>query len=407
MALTEAKLREPSVAEDGWDDLFAQIARGEAARESRGELPRAEVKALLAQGFGALLVPADLGGAGLSYRDFFALVVRLGAADANVAHSFRNHYGFLNRLFSLDDQEKAAHWLRRAAAGELFANGVSDRVRPRDATGRADFGRFATTLARDADGFIVNGVKQYATGSIYADWLAIQATLDTGAETVTVVLPVDQPGVTVVDDWAGFGQRFTGSGTVILDNVCVGHARQILHRDNFRPGAEYGSSIAQLFLTAIIAGIVQGALDAALDLIKTRTQNLYFAPTVDPTADPLLQQRLGQLAANAFAAQSIILRAAEDLDRAVALPPAQRSAATHEHALSAAKAKVVIDELGTQAATMLFDIGGASATHRDRQLDRFWRNARTISTHNPASYKARAIGAYLARGELLPKQGFF
>jgi len=399
---------EHTPAQNPWQALFDDIAQGAAAREHEGRLPHAEVRALLAAGFGALHLPRSVGGGGLSYRDLFALIVRLAAADANVAHIFRNHYGFVNNLLSLGDRHQAAHWQRQAVEGKLFANGVTDAVRPRNDAGKvADLSTFATKLLQDKQGWRIDGKKQYATGSIYADWLAIHATSDDGAQTVTAVVSVDAPGVQVIDDWAGFGQRFTGSGTVNLNQVRIDSDVQILRCSRSQPGAEYSSSFPQLFLTAIIAGIVQASLDDALALVTTRKQNLYFAPSSTPTEDPLLLHAVGQLSANAFTARAIILHAAEAFDRALALPSSSRTAANHEAALSAAQAKVAVDALGNSSATLLFDTGGASATQRTRQLDRHWRNARTISTHNPALYKALAIGAYLARGQPLPTQGFF
>ena len=58
-------------------------------------------------------------------------------------------------------------------------------------------------------------------------------------------------------------------------------------------------------------------------------------------------------------------------------------------------------------ALMLFSVGGASATGREANLDRHWRNARTIASHNPAMYKARAIGDLLINEQRLPANGFF
>ncbi|MET4578705.1 acyl-CoA dehydrogenase family protein [Ottowia thiooxydans] len=399
---------ETTESQDPWTELFASIARSAAQREDDGRLPHAEVRALLARGFGALHVPRELGGGGLNYRELFALVVRLGAADANIAHIFRNHYAFVNGLLTLADRDQAEHWLRRAAQGDLFAQGVTDAVRPLNADGSvADLSRFSTTLREDEKGQFLDGQKQYATGSVYADWIAVQATSEDGSQAFSVLVSTKAEGVKVIDDWAGFGQRFTGSGTVILEQARLRSKLHLLRRDRLRPGSEYSSSLPQLFLTAVIAGIVQASFDDALQLVKTRKQNLYFAPSPTPTEDPLLLQTLGQLAANAFAARSVILHAAEALDAAAALPVVERSAANQAAALAAAQAKVVIDALGTSSATLLFDIAGASATHRGKQLDRHWRNARTIASHNPSSYKSLAIGAHLARGEPLPKQGFF
>ena len=69
--------------------------------------------------------------------------------------------------------------------------------------------------------------------------------------------------------------------------------------------------------------------------------------------------------------------------------------------------KVHLDRASLEAASELFDVGGASASSRARNLDRHWRNLRTITLHNPASYKAAAIGRHLVTGEPLPVNGYF
>ncbi|MCW2557600.1 MAG: acyl-CoA dehydrogenase, partial [Mycobacterium sp.] len=51
--------------------------------------------------------------------------------------------------------------------------------------------------------------------------------------------------------------------------------------------------------------------------------------------------------------------------------------------------------------------GGASASSRQRNLDRHWRNIRTITLHNPVAYKARVIGENLLHGTALPANAYF
>jgi alkylation response protein AidB-like acyl-CoA dehydrogenase len=58
-------------------------------------------------------------------------------------------------------------------------------------------------------------------------------------------------------------------------------------------------------------------------------------------------------------------------------------------------------------AALLFDVGGASATKQAHNLDRHWRNVRTLASHNPTLYKARAIGDHVINGAALPQNGFF
>lgn len=125
--------------------------------------------------------------------------------------------------------------------------------------------------------------------------------------------------------------------------------------------------------------------------------------------DPLLLQVLGELSTDAFAAEAAVLAAAEALDEVGAARDNGHDDAglAHEAALAAAKAKLIVDERAIRSAGRLFDLAGASAASRARNLDRHWRNARTLATHNPGVTKAAAIGAFEANGTRLPAKGFF
>ena len=61
-------------------------------------------------------------------------------------------------------------------------------------------------------------------------------------------------------------------------------------------------------------------------------------------------------------------------------------------------------DLVLQAATIAFDALGASAVKRDAGLDRHWRNARTLASHNPRIYKDRIVGDYAVNGTPPPAQ---
>lgn len=68
---------------------------------------------------------------------------------------------------------------------------------------------------------------------------------------------------------------------------------------------------------------------------------------------------------------------------------------------------LIVDEFALRSATALFDVGAASAATLGKNLDRHWRTPRTLSSHNPASYKALALGAFELQGTPLPGLGFF
>ena len=91
----------------------------------------------------------------------------------------------------------------------------------------------------------------------------------------------------------------------------------------------------------------------------------------------------------------------------IRLEAANAGEAAHRAALLSAKAKIVADEFAIRGGSLLFDVGGASATKKITNFDRHWRNARTLSSHNPSTYKARSIGQYEISGTPLPAKGFF
>jgi alkylation response protein AidB-like acyl-CoA dehydrogenase len=143
--------------------------------------------------------------------------------------------------------------------------------------------------------------------------------------------------------------------------------------------------------------------------VKKRARTFSFAPAETPVDDPILQQAVGEISAAAFAAEAAVLAAADALDRAVASRVEGRPdlGLAHDGALAAAKAKIIVDELAIRSGAAVFDAGGASAAKKSANLDRHWRNARTLASHNPAAYKARSVGLHLIKGDALPITGFF
>ena len=222
---------------------------------------------------------------------------------------------------------------------------------------------------------------------------------------VSVIVPADREGVFLDDDWDGMGQRLTASGTSRFEDVLV-YPDEVLPSpigDDTAPAPR--SAFLQLFLVAVMAGIARNVTTDAAEVVRSRTRTFSHASGDLPKSDPLIQQVVGQIAANAFAAETVVLAAADGLDAAEA--SGHEADAVHAAAVLTAQAQVVVADLATRSGELLFHVGGASATSRDANLDRHWRNARTIASHNPAMYKARAVGDLLVNGTRLPANGFF
>lgn len=394
-------------SDDGFAALFEQIADGASERERTRTLPFAALDLLRQARFGALRIdPAD-GGGGLSFRALFALVLRLGAADANVAHILRNHFTVTEQYIRKPRSAQARRWRDAVVDGAIIGLANTELGTPTVGGTAPD-----TSLTPDGHGYRLNGTKYYSTGTLYADYALVRATGPDGAlggALAAVIIPTSRSGVEIIDDWDGVGQRLTASGTTHFRNVRVDPEEAVFDSEGEGYGLAYSNTQAQLFLTTVNAGILQGILNDATALLRDRRRGFYYAPAARPADDPILQQAIGQIAANAFAAETLVLAAADALD-AVARRRDEGiddPALAHAAALVAAKAKIIVDDLTLRSGSLIFDVAGASATLRAANLDRHWRNARTLASHNPASYKAMAVGAHAIHGTALPSKGFF
>jgi alkylation response protein AidB-like acyl-CoA dehydrogenase len=227
-------------------------------------------------------------------------------------------------------------------------------------------------------------------------------------ETVAAVVPTDREGVTLKDDWDGMGQRLTASGTTHFAGVAVA-ADEVLRSPRGEGAPTTRFAFLQLYLVAVMAGITRSAATEAAAVARRRTRTFSHGSGDLPAGDPLIQTVVGEISSAAFACETVVDAAAQALDAAVRSGPegAQDPELCAEASARAAKAQVVVAELAPRAAEALFNAGGASATSREVNLDRHWRNARTLASHNPAMYKARALGDLLINGQALPDNGFF
>jgi alkylation response protein AidB-like acyl-CoA dehydrogenase len=388
--------------------VLDRIAAGAAERERASIDPRAEVALLSASGLTALTLDREFGGGGASVVELLDFVIDLARADPIVAHILRAHYWFVEQVRRLPAGETKDRWAGEIAAGKIFGNATSERG------GVAGAQRFDTRLIESGDGWLLTGAKFYSTGTAFSDVVVVSASLgdDEHPRLAKIALPVDRAGVAIVDDWDGIGQHRTGTGSTVLTDVRVRTADvfEIVDLDPNAPAAvAKDGPFLQLYLQALITGILLATSADAADLLRSRTRTFEHAPADVPRHDPVLLQTLGEIDALAHVGRAAVLSAARDIENA--FDRARHGTTDPElfatAALSAARVKVHLDTAALHAATGLFDLGGASAASRARNLDRHWRNIRTITLHNPTSYKAIAIGDRIANDTPLPANGYF
>ncbi|MDN5877926.1 MAG: acyl-CoA dehydrogenase family protein [Micrococcaceae bacterium] len=369
--------------------VFDAIAVDAVAREQDHVLPFEQVGCLQEAGFTTLRVPAEYGGDPVNHEHLFRLLVELAAADSNVAHLLRSHFSFVETI-ALQPRDFRDTWFPRVLAGQIFGNAATER-------GGNALGTTATKLTRHDGGWVLNGAKYYTTGSIFADWVVVLASTEGVEGRQYAVVPTDADGVAIHDDWDGFGQPLTGTGTAIFDNVAV-ESSNIISR---KVTSTLEPAFFQLVLLAVLAGIGRAALRDASELVAARTRTFNTGSGGLFRDDAQIQEHVGTLAARVYAAEAVVAAAARDLDAAVDPAVALDTEAAFLRAeIAVQKAQVTVPPLVLDAAGALFDVTGASATSRGKSLDRHWRNARTVATHNPAAFKARSVGDFHINGTI-------
>ncbi|SCX02581.1 acyl-CoA dehydrogenase family protein [Mycolicibacterium fluoranthenivorans] len=365
---------------------FQKIAEANLERERTRTFPHEQVRLLNEAGFGTLRIPVARGGFGASLQQVFLLLADLGEADANVAHIWRNHLAFVEDRLNAPVSDTNDVWIQRLRDGQFVGGGWTE-------ANNVTLANLVTTVSVEDDHYLVTGAKFYATGSLYAEWLDVLGRGDDG-ELLTALVRAEDPGVTLIDDWDGFGQRTTASGTARYEKVRAERGDVFPATDRFA----YQGHFYQTAMLSVLTGITRAALRDGSAALTGRKRNYPQGLTEVPSDDAQLLAVIGEVSADAFAAESALAQAGAALDRIDATAEdAKRRLIAAEVAVT--QAQLVIIAAALRATTTVFDALGASGVSEQRGLDRHWRNARTLASHNPRVYKARILGDYLINGK--------
>ncbi|QCU78868.1 acyl-CoA dehydrogenase [Citricoccus sp. SGAir0253] len=373
--------------------VFASIAESAAEREAGRIIDRDAVRRLAEAGFTSLRVPVEYGGSGLTFAQSAGLIVELAAADSNLTQALRAHLINQENVLGHPDPAFRDRWLRRLGEGAVVGNAVTEIDNA--------VGEGTTRLVQDAGGtWRLNGTKYYSTGSLYADWIIVAA-VDAHGEEIAATVPVDAPGVTLLDDWDGFGQQLTASGTTVFEDTPVDPA------EVYRGGLDDGTRVAtgqaswQFLHLASLTGIAQAVVRDSAAYVRGRRRSFSHGVTELPRDDAQVLQVIGEVSASAFAVRAafdaVVAALGDVLEREAAgeaLPEEDVNALY----IRVYQAQQVIAKTVLEAATRWFEVGGASATSSAKRFDRHWRNARVLANHNPLIYRARYIGDWEVNG---------
>ncbi len=376
-------------------ELADKFAREAALRDAERILPRAELDELSSSGLLGITVPRSHGGAEVSARTLGEVVRLLSAADASIGQIPQNHFFFVEVLKENGSAEQRDFFYAELLAGRRFGNALAEK-------GTRHALEFATRLQPRPDGsYTLTGTKNYSTGALFAHWIPVFALAPDDSLTAAFV-PHDAPGVTVVDDWDGIGQRGTASGTVRFTDVHVPADRVVPHHLTFERPEVFGA-FGQFIHAAVDTGIARAALEEGGELIRTIARPWGESGADRAGEEPLVIQQFGELALLVRAAEALLDRAGAAIDAARRAPADEDLAAEASLAVTAARAQA--DTAALTVASDVFALIGTRSVTGGRGLDRHWRNARTHTLHDPRRWKIQHLGNHALNGVHPPANG--
>lgn len=361
------------------------------ARERIGAPPQTELSWLREAGLLTLLNSAEVGGGGATFTDAFRVVRVLARADTSIAQILSYHYLLSHSAFWRAGTEQRDRLVRQSVAQRWFWGGASN---PRDAL---------TVLTVHGDGFRLNGRKTFASNASLADRITLRAAF--GEAVVLVALPGRNEGIVYGNDWDAFGQRLTESGSVEFHNVRVDRD-DILGPFPPKPDETLPAltslvvPIHQLLFVNFYLGTAEGALAEAAEYVRTQSKPWQTSGVERASEDPYVLELYGILQSDLRASIALAEQAAVEIEAAIlrggSLTSDQRTAA----AATVYAAKVNGTRVALDVTSRIFDLMGARSTSARYGFDRFWRNVRTHTLHDPVAYKAREVGNFAINGRI-------
>jgi alkylation response protein AidB-like acyl-CoA dehydrogenase len=378
-------------------DQAVEAARGVAAvlakdaleRDRANAEPVAEAQLLREAGLPALLLPASVGGAGLGWATALRVVRDIAAADGSIAQVLGYHYVNIANLWWVNGLDR---W-GPVSATEQWLWG--DAVNPTDPD---------LVLVLDGAGYRLNGRKSFATGFSVGDASVVSGAVEGSGEHLLLVVRRDAAGVVPGGDWDNLGQRLSASGSVTFTDAMIAPDQVLggIGQDVATPRSSLVTPAIQAVFGAFYLGIAQGALATARDYTHSTSRPWLLSDSSSATADPYVLATYGRLVAATRAVEALANEVADHLDRADAAGDALTWEARGELAEHVAALKVVATDVALDVTNTIFEVTGARATSNAVGLDRFWRNVRTHTLHDPVAYKRREVGDHFLNGTYPP-----
>lgn len=378
-----------------WVERAAKVATvletDAAQRERAAATPYREVQLLRDSGLVTLLGPAQHGGGGQDWPTAYQVIRAIAAADGSIGQLLGYHYvwAWAARLVATPAQITEIE--QQSTKNRWFFGGA---VNPRDADLR---------ITDEGDTLVYKGHKSFSTGSKVSDVTVLEGALDGSDTHVFSIVPSHQPGIVFNDDWDNIGQRLTESGSVDVDDVRVAweHALGFVDK-HFHPRVYNTMNVPtiQLVFTNFYLGIAKGALRVAADYTRNHSRSWLHSPYERAVDEPHVLDTYGDLTAKLWATEALADAVATEAQHIHNNPDALTERARGEHEIRVAAVKSRATDVSLETTSRIFEVTGARATASKEGFDRFWRNVRTHTLHDPVAYKRQEVGVFVLRDEI-------
>ncbi len=372
------------------EDISTDLSRRAAELDRDGRPPLAEIVKLKNAGLLNALHDQKIGGGGLDWVDGLRLVRILARGESSIGQLLGYH--FVNSQYIYWALEEArAHALGTETVAKNLYWGAA--VNPRDP---------GLVLTRRGNGYVLNGRKSFSTAAHVSDYINANATLDD--KIVGFAVPTNRPGYQANDDWDNFGQRLSDSGSVEFHDFPV-------YEEDFvgAPAAPdaappvlstFNTPLIQLVFVNFYLGSAEGALQAAVDYVRTTTRPWVTSGVERAADDPYILERVGEFTAALKASAALADVAAATVQAGLAKGHAVTARERGEAAAEAYAAKVHATHVSLDITSRVFELTGARSTAEKYRFDRFWRNVRTHTLHDPVFYKAKEVGEFVLNDKI-------
>jgi alkylation response protein AidB-like acyl-CoA dehydrogenase len=369
--------------------LTKELTKSALERDSVGGVPEEEINKLRESGLLTLIIPKEYGGVGATWIDALKIVQELSKSDGSIGQLYGNHLNLtaLGHVSGTPDQ-KETYYRETAKNNWFWANAINTR----------DTG---LKISPAGDNFQVNGVKSFGTGISVADLRVFSALPEDAELPLVFVIPRNREGLTSNQDWNNIGQRRTDSNSFTFNNVLV-YSNEILGYPAPPDNAfsTFLGIIAQLTKTYVYLGITQGAFEAGREYTQTKTRPWITSGVESATQDPYILHHYGDFWVKIQAAIGLAEQAAQKVQLAWEKDASLTYEERGEVSIAVFAAKALATQVGLDIINRIFEVTGSRATATKYGFDRYWRDLRTFTLHDPVDYKLRAVGDWVLNNRL-------